>query len=68
MTTAGDSTAKVWRTSDFKLVCELKDSENSRYWIWDTAFSADSKYLFTGSCINSKVAISLLSSSFNLTL
>ncbi|XP_037026806.1 protein LST8 homolog [Bradysia coprophila] len=51
VTTAGDSTAKVWRTSDFKLVCELKDAENARYWIWDTAFSADSKYLFTASSV-----------------
>lgn len=49
MTTSGDATAKIWRTSDFTLWRELKDEDGR--WIWDAAFSADSQYLFTGNLI-----------------
>lgn len=46
VTTSGDATARIWKTSDFTLWRELKDDDNR--WIWDAAFSADSQYLFTG--------------------
>lgn len=45
-TTSADQTAKVWSTTDFSLVQELKQ-ENQR-WVWGAAFSVDSQYLFTG--------------------
>lgn len=47
VTTSGDGTARVWKTSDFSLWRELR-CENCR-WVWDAAFSADSQYLFTAS-------------------
>lgn len=46
ITTSADQTAKIWRTSDFSLLQELKQ-QNQR-WVWDAAFSADSQYVFTG--------------------
>lgn len=46
VTTSGDSTARIYKTSDFSLYRELK-VENR--WIWDAVFTNDSKYLFTGS-------------------
>ena len=47
-TSSADGTAKIWRTVDFSLATECKDSKatNSK-WIWDLAFTCDSKYLFT---------------------
>ncbi|XP_063700798.1 protein LST8 homolog [Culicoides brevitarsis] len=48
VTTSGDGTAKVYKTEDFSLYCELKTEGSSR-WIWDAIFSNDSKYLFTAS-------------------
>ena len=47
VTTSGDGTAKIWKTPDFTHYRTLK-TENSG-WVWDAAFSADSKRLFTGS-------------------
>lgn len=47
VTTSGDASARIWKTSNFSLWKELR-VENNR-WIWDAAFSADSKYLFTAS-------------------
>lgn len=46
VTTSGDQTARVWKTSDFSLVQELK--HDYQRWVWDAAFSADSQYVFTG--------------------
>lgn len=47
VTTAGDSTAKLWKTPDFTLHRTLQTDNNG--WVWDAAFSADSKHLFTAS-------------------
>lgn len=47
ITTSADQTAKLWNTSDFSLLQELKQ-ENQR-WVWDAAFSADGQYVFTAS-------------------
>lgn len=46
VTTAGDSMAKLWKTPDFVLHRTLMLDNNG--WVWDAAFSADSKHLFTG--------------------
>lgn len=46
VTTAGDSTAKLWKAPDFTLHRTLLLDNNG--WIWDVAFSADSKRIFTG--------------------
>lgn len=46
VTTSGDSTARIWRTSDFSLWRKLQNNASDR-WIWDASFSADSQYLFT---------------------
>jgi len=53
VTSSSDQTARLWSTSDQKLITELKPefSENQR-WVWDVAFSADSQYLFTASSDN----------------
>ncbi len=46
VTTSGDGTARIYKTTDFALYKELKvDSK----WIWDAIFTNDSKYLFTAS-------------------
>ncbi|GJQ84010.1 hypothetical protein Trydic_g10477 [Trypoxylus dichotomus] len=50
ITTSADQTARIWRTSDYTLVQELKQ-ENQR-WVWDAAFSSDSQYVFTASSDN----------------
>lgn len=50
VTTSADQTAKVWRTTDFSLVAELK--EEGQRWVWDVAFSADGQYVFTSSSDN----------------
>ncbi|XP_063536592.1 target of rapamycin complex subunit lst8 [Cydia strobilella] len=47
VTTSGDCTARVWRTSDWGLQRELR--HDSQRWVWDCAFSNDERYLFTGS-------------------
>lgn len=57
VTTSGDGTARIWKTSDFTLWKELRvDSKNANKknvpWVWDAAFSADSQYLFTASSDN----------------
>jgi len=46
-TSAGDLTAKIWRTADFSLLSELTDP--TQRWVWDLAFSSDSQCLMTGS-------------------
>lgn len=46
VTTAGDSTAKLWKAPDFTLHRTLLLDNNG--WVWDTAFSADSNRIFTG--------------------
>ncbi|KPI95660.1 Target of rapamycin complex subunit lst8 [Papilio xuthus] len=47
VTTSGDCSARVWRTSDWSLLRELR--HDAQRWVWDAAFSIDSHYLFTGS-------------------
>ncbi|KAJ8722213.1 hypothetical protein PYW08_004615 [Mythimna loreyi] len=47
VTTSSDCSAKVWRTSDWTLLRELRN--DTQRWVWDAAFSIDSRYLFTGS-------------------
>jgi len=46
VTTAGDQTNFIWKTSDFSLKQELKDDRMR--WVWDTAFTNDSEHLLTG--------------------
>ena len=48
VTSAADTTIKVWRTSDFSLVTELK-CETQRGWVWDLDFTADSQYVVSAS-------------------
>ncbi|XP_044732840.1 target of rapamycin complex subunit lst8 [Chrysoperla carnea] len=50
VTTSADQSARVWKTSDFSLVQELK--HDIQRWVWDAAFSADSQYVFTASSDN----------------
>ena len=45
-TTSADATVKIWKTSDFSQVAELKDDKQR--WVWDCAFSGDSQYVITG--------------------
>lgn len=47
VTTSGDCAAAVWRTSDWSRLRELR--ADAQRWVWDAAFSGDSRYLFTGS-------------------
>jgi sensor histidine kinase YesM len=47
VTTSADQTARVWKTSDFTLLQELR--HEAQRWVWDVAFSADSQYILTGS-------------------
>lgn len=45
--TCGDGTARIYRTDDdFKLYKELRIE---KFWMWDVAFSLDSKYVFVAS-------------------
>lgn len=47
-TSSADGTAKVWTTVNFDLVKEYKDPAiTNMNWVWDLAFTCDSKYLFT---------------------
>jgi G protein beta subunit-like protein len=46
VTTSADQTARIWKTSDFTLLQELR--HEAQRWVWDVAFSADSQYLLTG--------------------
>jgi hypothetical protein len=46
VTTSADQTARIWKTSDFTLLQELK--HEAQRWVWDAAFSADSQYILTG--------------------
>uniref|UniRef100_A0A6M2DSP2 Target of rapamycin complex subunit lst8 n=1 Tax=Xenopsylla cheopis TaxID=163159 RepID=A0A6M2DSP2_XENCH len=50
VTTSADGTARIWRTSDFTMIQELRC--DSMRWMWDAAFSADSEYIFTASSDN----------------
>lgn len=45
-TCSADTTVRIWRTSGFSLLTELK--EQTQRWVWDCAFSGDSQYLITG--------------------
>lgn len=45
VTAAGDSTAKLWKAPDFELHRTLQVESG---WVWDAAFSADSRRIFTG--------------------
>lgn len=45
-TTSADAKCSVWRTKDFSHVIDLTD-QNQR-WVWDLAFSGDSKLIVTG--------------------
>ncbi|PSN45751.1 Target of rapamycin complex subunit lst8 [Blattella germanica] len=47
VTTSADQTARIWKTSDFTLLQELK--HEAQRWVWDAAFSADSQYILTAS-------------------
>jgi hypothetical protein len=49
VTTSADQTARVWKTSDFTLLQELK--HKAQRWVWDAAFSADSQYILTGNLV-----------------
>ena len=51
-TTSADQTASIWRTTDFSLCQKLKYSGGQR-WVWDCAFTNDSKYLITGEYLES---------------
>lgn len=50
VTCAGDSTAKLWLAPDFTL---YRTFQIDNAWVWDAAFSADSKRLFTGKTFDS---------------
>lgn len=54
VTCSGDSTAKLWKTPDFTLYRTF-DIESDA-WVWDAAFSADSRRLFTGRIQRSKLS------------
>jgi G protein beta subunit-like protein len=45
-TTSGDQTAKIWTTDNFTLQKTLSDP--AQRWVWDVAFTSDSRYMFTG--------------------
>lgn len=49
MTTSADQTAIVWKTTDFSEMQVFQ--HESKRWVWDAAFSADSQYIFTGKYI-----------------
>lgn len=61
VTCAGDSTAKLWKTPDFTLYRTFDIEFDA--WVWDAAFSADSRRLFTGKILNTFA--STLEYSFN---
>ncbi|KAF0992770.1 hypothetical protein HZS_4371 [Henneguya salminicola] len=44
-TCSADKTVKIWKLSDMTLHSELIDPK--KRWVWNCAFTADSKYLFT---------------------
>ena len=46
VTTSADQSARVWKTQDFSLIQEMKIPSGQR-WVWDAAFTNDSKYLIT---------------------
>ncbi|CAD5210292.1 unnamed protein product [Bursaphelenchus xylophilus] len=46
-TTAADYTAKIWSATDFKLRREFRMPTDK--WVWECAFTNDSKYMFTAS-------------------
>ena len=49
-TTSADGTVRIWKTVDFTMLTELK--ETSQRWVWDCAFSGDSQYIITASSDN----------------
>lgn len=48
VTTSGDNSTKVWMKEDGKLKRTLKANDNFE-WVWDAAFTSDSKRICTGS-------------------
>lgn len=54
-TTSGDQTARIWNTDDYSLVREL-GTANQR-WVWDAAFTVDSKFLLTGTSTFNNVVL-----------
>ena len=54
-TSSADGSIKIWFTSDFTLVSEAKPNKTSdekhnkinSTWIWDLAFTSDTKHLFS---------------------
>ncbi|KAH3873331.1 target of rapamycin complex subunit lst8-like isoform X2 [Dreissena polymorpha] len=49
-TTLADNSTKIWKTADWTLHSELKDT--AQRWVWDCAFSGDSQYIITASSDN----------------
>ena len=47
-TTSGDNSTKIWLKEDGKLKCTLKADDNFE-WVWDAAFTSDSKQICIGS-------------------
>lgn len=47
-TTSGDNSTKIWMKNDGKLKCVLKANDDFE-WVWDAAFTSDSKHICTGS-------------------
>lgn len=46
VTTSADSTAKLWNFNDYEYIQTLSETDQKK-WIWDAAFTADSKYVCT---------------------
>jgi hypothetical protein len=62
VTTSADQTARIWKTSDFTLLQELR--HEAQRWVWDAAFSADSQYILTGSSASYIILVILTNISF----
>jgi len=45
-TTSADGTVKIWNTTDFTCLYELKH-DRGQNWVWDCAFTSDTYYLVT---------------------
>ncbi|CAH8445187.1 unnamed protein product [Heterobilharzia americana] len=46
-TGGGDGKFNILKTADFSLVTSRKGSVSGHHWVWDCAFSADSRFLLT---------------------
>ena len=47
VTTAGDSTAKLWDFETYELKFTLAE-QNQKKWVWDACYTRDSNYIVTG--------------------